>query len=64
MNGMISGKALNLIILVLISIGSADLYGQTRSQGPWWPNKLWGAEDQSGASNWITPEKVLKSVSD
>jgi Putative cyclase len=36
--------------------------GQTRSQGPWWPNALWGAADQAGASNWITPEKVLKAV--
>ena len=64
MKVLIPGKALHLIILILINTGSsACLYAQTRSQGPWWPNKLWGADDQSGASNWITPEKVLKSVS-
>jgi kynurenine formamidase len=28
---------------------------------PWWPSR-WGAGDQAGASNWITPEKVLDSV--
>lgn len=36
---------------------------QTRSQGPWWPNAQWGADDQAGGSNWITPEKILKAVS-
>jgi kynurenine formamidase len=38
------------------------LYAQTRSEGPWWPNALWGANDQAGASNWITPEKIIKAV--
>ena len=28
---------------------------------PWWPSK-WGADDQAGASNHITPAKVLDSV--
>ena len=28
---------------------------------PWWPSR-WGAGDQAGASNWITPEKVLDAV--
>jgi kynurenine formamidase len=64
MKRIIFGKSLLLIMLVFISTSSLDvLYGQTRSEGPWWPNKLWGAEDQSGASNWITPEKVLKAIS-
>ena len=31
---------------------------QTRERGPWWPSR-WGPDDQAGASNWITPEKVL-----
>lgn len=33
----------------------------TGSKGPWWPSR-WGAGDQAGASNWITPEKVLDSA--
>jgi len=28
---------------------------------PWWPSR-WGAGDQAGSSNWITPEKVLDAV--
>ncbi len=28
---------------------------------PWWPSR-WGADDEAGASNWITPDKVLESV--
>lgn len=35
---------------------------QTREAGPWWPNALWGATDQAGASNWITPEKIREAV--
>ena len=27
----------------------------------WWPSR-WGAGDQAGASNWITPEKVLDAA--
>jgi len=54
----------NLAFLLLgILVTSNNLYAQTRSEGPWWPNKIWGANDQSGGSNWITPEKVLKACS-
>ena len=38
-------------------------FAQTREQGPWWPHPIWGAGDQVGASNWITPDKVLESLS-
>ncbi len=56
-------KSWSLFVLLLSCTNSMEtLYGQTRSKGPWWPNQLWGAEDQSGASNWITPDKVLKAV--
>ena len=30
-------------------------------QAAWWPSR-WGAGDQAGASNWITPAKVLDAV--
>lgn len=30
--------------------------------GPkWWPSR-WGSDDEAGASNWITPDKVLDAV--
>jgi kynurenine formamidase len=28
---------------------------------PWWPSR-WGPTDEAGASNWITPEKVLAAA--
>jgi kynurenine formamidase len=31
------------------------------AEKPWWPSK-WGADDEAGSSNHITPEKVLESV--
>ncbi|WP_420565215.1 cyclase family protein [Thalassobaculum sp.] len=35
---------------------------QTSSTEPWWPSR-WGADDQAGASNWMTPEKTLQAAS-
>src|SRR5260221_4425398 len=26
----------------------------------WWPNKLWGAEDEAGSTNWFTKPEVVK----
>ena len=46
--------------IVLLSAGTA--LAQTREAGPWWPNSTWGPGDQAGASNWITPEKVLEAA--
>ena len=46
--------------IVLLSAGTT--LAQTREAGPWWPNPAWGAGDQAGASNWITPDKVLEAV--
>jgi kynurenine formamidase len=37
-------------------------HAQTADKGPWWPHALWGAGDQAGASNWITPEKIVASL--
>ena len=46
----------------LLIASCALVVAQTREEGPWWPHPIWGAEDQAGASNWITPEKVLQAV--
>ena len=35
---------------------------QTLDEGPWWPNAEWGPEDQAGASNRITDDKVLQAL--
>ena len=45
-------------------VGRAQAQGAaatTPAGAPWWPSR-WGADDQAGASNWITPEKVLDAV--
>lgn len=40
-------------------------HAQQVAQAPtqvWWPHPKWGKDDQAGASNWITPAKVLDAV--
>ena len=54
---------LSLFLLLLLAIFSTSLEAQTREEGPWWPHPIWGADDQAGGSNWITPEKVLRALS-
>jgi len=59
-------KTWGLILLAgvaVIAFFSTSGFAQTREQGPWWPHPVWGAQDETGASNWITPEKVLEAVS-
>jgi hypothetical protein len=53
--------ALMLALVAGVSM-TPPLFAQTRAQGPWWPQPLWGPDDQAGGSNWITPEKVLEAV--
>jgi kynurenine formamidase len=52
---------LSLVSVLLLSVSFTTL-AQTREQGPWWPHPIWGAGDQAGGSNWITPEKVLQAM--
>jgi hypothetical protein len=40
---------------------SVETRAQTRAKGPWWPSPH-GAGDQAGATNYITPEKVVKAM--
>jgi kynurenine formamidase len=41
---------------------SFSVYAQTKEKGPWWPHPIWGVNDQSGGSNWITSEKIVKAL--
>ncbi len=50
------------VLVVTIVAGASLLQAQTQEQGPWWPHPLWGAGDQSGASNWMTPARVLEAT--
>ena len=53
---------IRLLLLLQMVILAATATAQDRAAGPWWPHPLWGAEDQAGGSNWITPDKILQAV--
>lgn len=52
----------NYVSLVILLLTSFTTWSQTREKGPWWPNPTWGPTDESGASNWITPEKIMEAL--
>ena len=51
-----------LFTFLLLVINLYPTLSQTREKGPWWPSALWGAKDEAGASNWITPQKIMKAL--
>lgn len=67
MNKLLPSPFSRLIVTLLLLASAPPVArtasAQTREEGPWWPNPTWGAEDQAGASNWITAEKVLEALS-
>lgn len=50
------------LTLLLIIFTMSSSISQTREKGPWWPNVQWGAQDEAGASNWITSEKIMTAL--
>jgi kynurenine formamidase len=50
------------LVPLAVLLASEVVFSQTRESGPWWPHPIWGASDQAGGSNWITPERVLDAV--
>lgn len=50
------------VTLMLLQSWLITAHAQTREQGPWWPHPIWGAGDQAGGSNWMTPEKIMKAM--
>ncbi len=52
---------LGLVLFWTLLVAPAS--GQTREEGPWWPHPIWGPDDQVGATNWITSEKILEALS-
>lgn len=51
-----------ILVAILLMFYFFSSFAQTREKGPWWPHPIWGADDQAGGSNWITPEKILSAV--
>jgi len=59
------GKSLlgiRAVVLGLALCGAGPLAAQTPAGPVWWPSK-WGADDQRGAANMITPDRVLQAAS-
>ena len=48
-------------LLITLSV-SGPVLSQDRAAGPWWPHPIWGATEEAGSSNWITPELVLRAA--
>jgi hypothetical protein len=55
--GAVAGAAAGKFSLAPIATAEA----QESMHQPWWPSK-WGAEDEAGSTNHITPQKVLEAV--
>lgn len=53
-------RTLVIALAALVPLAAA---AQTREAGPWWPHPEWGPTDQAGASNRITPEKIVAAMS-
>lgn len=53
------------VFLAMVTAMALTTAGTTAADTPigpaWWPSR-WGPADEAGASNWITPEKVLTAV--
>jgi len=62
---MNNGKACSSLLIgtfVVYCLMAAGIgHAQTRASGPWWPSPH-GASDQAGASNYVTPEKILAAL--
>jgi kynurenine formamidase len=56
---------ISVLVMGLVIAGLGDMVAwaqMTTPVGPqWWPSR-WGPTDEAGASNWITPEKVLEAI--
>lgn len=49
------------IVPLVLALASSPLSAQTPAGPEWWPSP-WGAEDERGAANLITPERVLEAA--
>jgi kynurenine formamidase len=53
--------AVYLLCVSASMLSSLTATAQTREAGPWWPSPH-GSADQAGASNYVTPEKILAAL--
>jgi kynurenine formamidase len=63
-SGLVSGVAAGMAaggMLAQTQVAQAQATGDTPIGPKWWPSR-WGPQDEAGASNWITPAKVLEAA--
>ncbi len=56
-NSLFTSRAAALCLLAT----SQSSLAQTRESGPWWPGPH-GADVEAGASNYVTPQKILQAL--
>lgn len=62
MIGKIKKMTLSPVVAGVCALTLAQTsFTQTRERGPWWPSPH-GPADQAGASNYVTPEKILSAL--
>ena len=56
-----AGTVAGLCVLTIVLLQPFSAIAQTRESGPWWPSPH-GPVDQAGASNYVTPQKILEAL--
>ncbi len=63
-SGLVTGVTAGMAaggMLAPTQVAQAQATGDTPIGPKWWPSR-WGPQDEAGASNWITPAKVMEAV--
>ena len=60
--GLVGGAVAAGTLVAGVAHAQQTAQAPALSDKPWWPHPKWGKDDQAGASNWITPAKVLDTV--
>jgi len=63
-SGLVTGVTAGMAaggVLAQTQVAQAQATGDTPIGPKWWPSR-WGPQDEAGASNWITPAKVLEAA--
>ncbi len=56
-----SSRCLASIAICTLMISASPAHAQTPTGSRWWPSE-WGPDDQRGAANRLTPDKVIEAV--
>ena len=60
--GLVGGAVAASALVAGVAQAQQVAQAPAGSPSPWWPHPKWGKDDVAGASNWMTPAKVLDAV--